>query len=161
MIFVVLDTPSEITRFFLGHLCILGCRFRICKKFWNSSPPPPGVVHGVGFILYLCVRCTKLGYFIGWFRIWKNFLDPIPLGADSGGGTRGQSNEFSLAYLQPCVWCLYLGYLIGWFRIWKQFFDPTPLGADSKAMSKRGLNPENHVNISNGMVVTEISIFTV
>ena len=31
----------------------------------------------------------------------------------------------------------------------------------SKAMPKRGLNPENHVYISNGMVVTEMSIFTV
>ena len=31
----------------------------------------------------------------------------------------------------------------------------------SKVMSKRGLNPENHVYISNGMVVTEMSIFTI
>ena len=31
----------------------------------------------------------------------------------------------------------------------------------SKVMPKRGLNPENHVYISNGMVVTEMSIFIV
>ena len=31
----------------------------------------------------------------------------------------------------------------------------------SKVMSKRGLNPENHVYISNSMVVTEMPIFTV
>ena len=31
----------------------------------------------------------------------------------------------------------------------------------SKVMSKSGLNPKNHAYISNGMAVTEISIFTV
>ena len=31
----------------------------------------------------------------------------------------------------------------------------------SKVMSKTSLNPENHAYISNGMVVTEMSIFTV
>ena len=92
----VLATPLEIKSLFFGYQGILGCRFWICKKFWNSSPPPGGCMAGgeVGFILYLCVRCPKLGYLIGWFRIWKNFFDPTPLGADSGGG-RGAKLWFS------------------------------------------------------------------
>ena len=32
---------------------------------------------------------------------------------------------------------------------------------NSKALSKMGLNPENHGYCSNGMAITEISIFTV
>ena len=111
------------------------------KKFFDPPPLPWGQVQGggargqswisSGISWTMCVVSIPR-LFVRLIQNPKEFFDPAPLGADSGGGARGQRGETSLAYLKPCVWCLYLGYLIGWFRIWKNFFDPAPLGADSE-----------------------------
>ena len=101
----------------------------------------------------------------------KEFFDPTPLGADSGGGARGQRGETSLAYLQPCVCCLYLGYLIGWFSksdcdfikiMFILFFlanpplNPPQGGQDQENSFRFWINLSNNIGIDTTHMVEDI-----
>ena len=80
---------------------------------------------------------------------------------------QGRNGRSCLFHGVQLIWSIYFNFFPS-ERLKRGHAPPPFLGGrekllvrHSKAMPKRGLNPENHVCISNGMVVTEMSIFTV